>query len=222
MFKIILPWDVQATSFQSKKPISGNRIAVLPFTNISPYPSDEYFADGMTEEIIDRLSQVKGLRVIARTSVMNYKKKDRKASEIGSETRVQTLVEGSVRKAGNRIRVTAQLIDAATEEHLWSSRYDKDLDDIFAVQSDIASSIVKSLPSSVTNEKIPFSQERDTDNITAYSYISQSKTLTYQKTESSLREALALFVEAVKLDPSFTRAYVYMGSTYIELGERVF
>ena len=118
VFKIILPWDSSATSFQDKKPVPSNRIAVLPFTNISPDPSDEYFADGMTEEIIDRLSQVKGLRVIARTSVMNYKKKERKVSEIGSELGVQTLVEGSVRKAGNRIRVTAQLIDTATEEHL--------------------------------------------------------------------------------------------------------
>jgi TolB-like protein len=102
---------------------------------MSPDPNDEYFADGMTEELIDRLAQVKSLKVIARTSVMSYKKKEKKASEIARELEVGTLVEGSVRKAGNRVRVTVQLINASNEEHLWSSHYDKNLDDIFAVQN---------------------------------------------------------------------------------------
>jgi adenylate cyclase len=111
---------------------------VLPLQSISPDPNDEYFADGMTEELIDRLAQVKSLKVIARTSVMSYKKKEKKASEIARELEVGTLIEGSVRKAGNRVRVTVQLINAGTQEHLWSSRYDKNLDDIFAVQSEDA------------------------------------------------------------------------------------
>src|SRR5438093_766744 len=136
VFKIEMPWHEerapQPTQFDM------NRIAVLPFVNMSPDHGDEYFADGITEELIDRLSQLSELRVIARTSMMIYKRKEKKASEIAKELRVGSLIEGSVRKAGNRIRITVQLIDGGTEEHLWSSRYDKDLDDVFAIQSDIA------------------------------------------------------------------------------------
>ena len=121
------------------------RIAVLPLASFSPDPNDEFFADGLTEELIDRLCQIRDLEVIARTSVMAYKNKDKKAGEIGKELRVGALVEGSVRKAGNRIRVTAQLIDVKTEAHLWSSRYDSELQDIFAVQTDIAEKITEAL-----------------------------------------------------------------------------
>jgi adenylate cyclase len=116
---------------------------------MSPDPNDEFFADGLTEEIITSLSMVRGLKVIARTSAMNYKKKEKSVSEIGRELGVATVVEGSVRKAGNRIRVTVQVIDVKTEEHLWASNYDRSLDDIFAVQSDIASKVAESVPSSL-------------------------------------------------------------------------
>ena len=133
-------------AFSSTKPtLDKNRVAVLPLQNMSPDPADEYFADGMTEELIDRLSQVKSLQVIARTSVMNYKKKEKNVSEIAKELSVGSVVEGSVRKAGNRVRVTVQLISAETEAHLWSSHYDKNLDDIFAVQSEIAEKVVGEL-----------------------------------------------------------------------------
>ena len=121
------------------------RLAVLPFVNISPDPNDEYFADGLTEELITKLSEVKGLKVIARTSVMNYKKKEKSVSQIGRELEAGSIIEGSVRKAGNRIRVTVQLIDTKTEEHLWASNYDKEMDDIFAIQSDVAAMVAGSV-----------------------------------------------------------------------------
>ncbi len=132
-----------ASSDESSLP--KERLAVLPFVNISPDPSDEYFADGLTEELITKLSEIWGLKVIARTSVMGYKRKDKKVSEISTELGAGSIIEGSVRKAGDRVRISVQLVDARTEEHLWSSNYDSKLDDIFAVQSDVASKVAASL-----------------------------------------------------------------------------
>jgi TolB-like protein/tetratricopeptide (TPR) repeat protein len=216
VYKLELPWE--QFELEPKRDFDKRRLAVLPFTNISPDPSDEYFADGMTEELIDRLSQVRGLRVIARTSVMSYKKKEKKVSDIGKELGVGTLVEGSVRKAGNKIRVTVQLIDVSTEEHLWSSRYDKDLDDIFAVQSEIASRITEVLPSSIIGERSLGLGEGGTRNVVAYAYFLQGRQLLYQGTGTSLRQALDLFEKAATLDSSFARAYASMAACHIRLG----
>ncbi len=189
------------------------RVAVLPLSNFSVAPEDEYFADGMTEELIDRLAQVKSLRVIARTSVMSYKKKERKASEIGRELGVGTLVEGSVRKAGSRVRITVQLIDAATEEHMWSDRYDRELDDIFAVQTEIASKIVSQIASSIAGGAsalpLPQREVRDTKDIEAYTtFLRARKLFNDKRSESAVRQALGLFEEAERRDPSFPRAKV--------------
>lgn len=215
VYRLELPWG--RPGMEPSREYAKHRIAVLPFTNISPDPTDEYFADGMTEELIDRLSQVKGLRVIARTSVMNYKKKAKKVSEIGKELGVRTLVEGSVRKVGNKIRVTAQLIDANTEEHLWSSRYDKDLDDIFAVQSEIASKITEALSAGLIVSDTSQLGGRDTSDITAYSYFLQGRQLLNAGTRESLGQALELFKKATTLDSSFARAYTSMATCYARL-----
>ncbi len=117
VYKVVLPWESDKVSDFS---LQKTRVAVLPFTSLSPDPNDEFFADGLTEELIARLSLLTGLEVIARTSVMNYKKKEKNAAQIGRELRAGTLIEGSVRKVGNRIRVTAQLIDSNTESHIWA------------------------------------------------------------------------------------------------------
>ena len=186
----------------------GNRIAVLPFANLSPDPGDDYFADGMTEELIDRLAQVKSLKVIARTSVMSYKKQDKRASEIAKELKVGSLIEGSVRKAGKRMRITVQLISAGTDEHLWSSHYDRDLDDIFAVQTEIAENVVGELRTQLLESEIKSLKKRPTENIEAYSYFLRGRELLREASEASLREALRLLEEAVALDPSFARAHV--------------
>jgi TolB-like protein/Tfp pilus assembly protein PilF len=175
---------------------------------MSPDPNDEYFADGMTEELIDRLAQVKSLKVIARTSVMTYKKKEKKVSEIARELEVGTLIEGSVRKAGNRVRVTVQLINADTEEHLWSSHYDKNLDDIFAVQSEIAEKVVGELKTQLLESEKRTLEKKPTENIEAYNNFLRGRELYREETEASVRQAMSLFEKAVELDPKFARAYV--------------
>jgi TolB-like protein/Tfp pilus assembly protein PilF len=184
------------------------RIAVLPFANLSSDPEDGYFADGMTEELIDRLAQVKSLQVIARTSVMSYKKKEKKASEIAGELEVGTLVEGSVRKAGNRVRVTVQLISAETEAHVWSSHYDKNLDDIFAVQSEIAEKVAGALETQLLDSEKRTVEKKPTENTEAYNNFLRGRELFREGTEASVRQAIGLFEKAIELDPRFARAHV--------------
>ncbi|HYB03774.1 MAG TPA: hypothetical protein VED17_04885, partial [Nitrososphaerales archaeon] len=170
-----------------------------------------------TEELISKLSLVKGLRIIARTSVMRYKNQDKGVSEIGRELGVAYVVEGSVRKATNKIRVTAQLIDTKSEEHMWTSNYDEKLDDIFAVQSDIATKISQALPGSLAS---PITSHGETTNVTAYSYYLKGKQLLNERSDESLRQALDLLNSATQLDPAFARAYVEAGNCYAFLGMR--
>ncbi len=191
-----------------------NRIAVLPFSNLSPDPSNEYFADGMTDELIDRLSQIKQLRVIARTSVMNYKNKEKALLEIGKELAVSRLVEGSVRIIGDKIRITAQLIDAATEEHLWSSRFDRNLNDILSIQTEIASEITKELAGALAVSRIAAISRYYTDNFKAYSFFLQSRQLIGEHNKISIMHALELLEKAIELDGSFARAFTEIARCY--------
>jgi adenylate cyclase len=219
-----------ASKLVQKGVLPKERIAVLPFDNISPDPADEYFADGMTEELIGRISQVRDLRVIARTSVMGYKKKEKKVSEIGRELGVGTIVEGSVRKAGSRIRITVQLIETATEEHLWSDWYDRELDDVFAVQSEIASKITTSLAGMIATP-IPghvspprpspsfVKASPDTQDMEAYtSFLHGRKLLGEKGSEATIRQALPFFEASVRRDPNFARARVGIAECSLWLG----
>ncbi len=200
------------------------RIVVLPFANISPDPNDGYFADGMTEELIEKLAHVQNLRVIARTTAMHYKDSQQTALEIGRALRVGMALECSVRKAGNRIRVTAQLIETGSEEHLWASRYDRELDDVFAIQDDIASQIAAAVSAHVAGlgvtVALPASRtEQDTADITAYTEFLQGRKLLRDKvSEATIRQALALFEKAVARDPGFARARVGAADCYLWLG----
>ena len=135
----------EARGGAQQAPLDKYRIAVLPFANISADPEDEYFSDGMTEELISKLSRLHDLTVIARTSIMQYKETGKSIAEIGRELRVGTILEGSVRKAGDRLRITAQLVDVASQGHLWSEDYDRTLDDVFAIQSDVAQHVAQAL-----------------------------------------------------------------------------
>ncbi len=191
-----------------------NRVAVLPFVNLSPDPNDEYFADGLTEEVIDRLCQVKGLEVIARTSAMSYKGKQVKAGEIGRELRTGSLVEGSVRKAGNTIRVTAQLINASTEGHLWSSKYDRELQDIFAVQTDIAEQVAGALQVRLLPEAIEAINQRRTDSTEAYTLYLRGRQLWNRRSKEAVEEALECFRGACRADPNFALAYSGLADSY--------
>jgi len=191
------------------------RVAVLPFRNMSPDPNDEYFADGLTEELIDRLCQVRELRVIARTSVMNYKGERKNASQIGRELRAGSLVEGSVRKAGNRIRVTAQLINASNEEHLWSSHYDKNLDDIFAVQSDIAEQVVGALRVQLLPDEKTAIEKKATEDLTAYTLYLKGRYYWNERSRDGTDKAVKYFEEAVRYDPTYALAYSGLADCYI-------
>jgi adenylate cyclase len=222
IYRVVLPWTVsEAPSLIGAPPqLDKNRIAVLPFVNISTDPGDDFFVDGLTEELIANLALVKGLRVIARTSVMNYKKKEKNISQIGKELGVGTIVEGSVRKAGNRIRVTVQMIDVATEEHLWASSYNDSLDDVFAVQSDIAAKVTASLPSNLTTAGTAAPILEKTQDITAYMLFLQGQALIWQPEAEHIRQSLRCFQQAVERDPAFSRAHAGISLAYIRLGEQ--
>jgi TolB-like protein len=200
------------------------RIIVLPFANISPDPSDGYFADGMTEELIEKLAHVQNLRVIARTTAMRYKGSQETALEIGRALRVGMALECSVRKAGSRIRVTAQLIDTRSEEHLWASRYDRELNDVFAIQDDIASKIAAAVSAHVTGLGLAVSLSAgpagpDTADMAAYTEFLQGRKLLRDKvSEATVRQALALFEKAIDRDAGFARARVGAADCYIWLG----
>src|SRR5712692_5091518 len=165
VFRAVLPWQ-RENGGRSSYDI--HRLAVLPLSNISPNPKDSYFADGMTEELITVLSQLHGLRVIARTSSEHYTGKEKRVSQIAQELQVGSVMEGSVRMAGQSIRVTVQLINAANEEHIWSENYDRKLDDIFAIQTEIAKQVAQSLKLKLLQEEKERLNTRATENIPAY------------------------------------------------------
>ena len=216
VYKVLMPWDHggDPTTQEGDR----HRIAVLPFSNMSPDPNDEYFADGMTEELIDRLAQLKQLKVIARTSIMSYKKKEKRASEIANELDVGWLVEGSVRKAGNRVRVTVQLIEAETQEHLWSSHYDGNLEDIFAVQGEIAEKVAGELKIQLIGSEKSILEKKATENTEAYTCYLKGRDLVREGTEPSLRRGVGLFERAVELDPAFARAHEGLAECWMTLG----
>ena len=217
VYKVSMPWDVwKVTPLQLDK----NRIAVLPFTNMSADPQDEYFADGMTEELITAMSGLQGLQVIARTSVMNYKKKEKSVSEIGTELRVGTILEGSVRKAGVKVRVTAQLIDVPTESHLWSEKYDRELDDIFKIQDDISQKIAGALRVRLTTVQ-ELGRKRP-ENIEAYTLYLRGRSLWYKRDREGVLGSIKLFQEAIKIDPSYAKAYAGLADAYsIAVGNKL-
>ena len=205
-FRMVMPWSVEvpAPSVQLDK----KRIAVLPFTNMSSNPEEGYFADGMTEELITSLSGVRQLTVIARTSVMGYKGTTKKVREIGRELEVGSVLEGSVRKAGSKVRITAQLIDAATEGHLWAQNYDRQLEDVFAIQSEIAEKVAGELRIRLVDSEKRTLEKKPTENTEAYTCFLRGRELFREETEGSVRQAIGLFEKAIELDPKFARAYV--------------
>jgi adenylate cyclase len=209
VFKLSMPWENEVSL---RSGASANRIAVLPFTNMSPDPQDEFFADGLTEEMISQLSRIHGLRVIARTSVMHYKNANKGVKQIGSELKVTSILEGSLRKAGNRIRITAQLIDAETEEHLWVENYDRDLNDIFAVQSEIATNVASALQLKLLPP--PGRKNQQTEKLEAYTLYLRGRFLWNKRSADSVREALSYFEAAVAMDQHYAQAYSGIADCY--------
>ncbi len=155
---------LKTSQAQTQAELPRERVAVLPFTNISADPADEYFADGMTEELISSVSKTKGLRVIARTSVMRYKATGKSIAEIGRELNVGSVLEGSVRKSGDKIRVTVQFVETSNEEPRWSQDYDREISDVFAIQSDIAQRVAEALREQVLGGTSVVEEDRATNS----------------------------------------------------------
>jgi adenylate cyclase len=189
-------------------------IAVLPFVNMSSDPEQEYFSDGITEDLITDLSKLSGLFVISRNSVLTYKGKAIKPEQVSAELGVRYLLEGSIRKANNRVRITAQLIDAATGYHLWAERYDRNLQDIFALQDEVARSIVSSLQVKLTESDQHRLGRPLTTNLEAYDCYLRGLELYDRSTQEANLLAQRLFAKAVALDPRFATAHAYLGWTH--------
>jgi adenylate cyclase len=194
-------------------------IAVLPFINMSADPENEYFSDGITEEIINALTKVKGLRVTSRTSSFKFKNKNEDIREIGNQLNVNTVLEGSVRKAGNRVRVTAQLINTNDGYHHWSEVYDRKLEDIFALQDEVSLAITKQLQETLSAEtKKEHLVKPYTKNIKAYNHYLKGLYYWNKWTPTSMNKAIGFFQEAIMKEPDFALPYAGLANCYSYLG----
>ncbi len=199
-------------------PLDKHRIAVLPITNISPDPRDEYFAEGMTDELIATISKIPELHVIARTSSVKYKGSGKGISEISQELRIGSILEGTVRTMGNQLRVTAQLIDSQTEENLWSESYDRELDDVFDIQTDIARNVAEGLKIQLhTRHGLQF-QKKPTANTEAHVFYLKGRFHWNTRSEEGINKAMRFFEDAVAKDLRYALAYVGLADCYVMLG----
>jgi adenylate cyclase len=218
VYRVVLPWETSTPAPVDSGVGLKRRVAVLPLANMSPDPADEYFADGLAEEIITELARVDGLRVIARTSVMRYKGSAKSVEEIGRELQVGVVLEGSVRKAGGRIRVTTQLIDTVSQEHLWAERFDRELSDVFEIQTDIAKNVAEALGVRLRGDSV--SQRPPTVDMEAYAAYLKARVLWNQRATESVYRALEFFREATSKDPGFAQAYSGIADCYSILVDR--
>jgi TolB-like protein/class 3 adenylate cyclase/Tfp pilus assembly protein PilF len=206
VYKLVMPWEQPAGMQASAFP--ANRIAILPFASFSSDPDDAYFADGITDEIISAVAGISGLNVISRTSVVGYKGTTKKLRDIGRELEVGSVLEGTFKKAGNRIRVTAQLIDVVGDKHLWAQSYDRNMDDVFEVQSDVAKQVADALRVRILAQERERLEKRPTESTAAYSLYLKGRYLWKKGGLENARKAAELFEQATREDPSFAPGYV--------------
>jgi adenylate cyclase len=214
-------WKIYTPSVASKEKMAypmpdKPSIAVLPFVNMSEDPKQEFFSDGITEEVITALSKLPSLFVIARNSTFAYKGKSVKVQQVSEELGIRYVLEGSVRKDGNNIRITAQLIDALTGNHLWAERYDRDLRDVFAVQDEITKKIITAMQVKLTEGEQAQTAARGTRNLEAYLKYLQARILLERLNPENNALAKQLAEEAVALDPKYGWAYFTLGKSYLE------
>ncbi len=191
-------------------------VAVLPFTNLSQDPSQEYFSDGVTEDLITGLSKVSGLFVIARNSVFTYKGKPVKVREVGRDLGVRYVLEGGVQRSGNRVRITAQLVDATTGYHIWAERYDREMNDIFALQDEVTQQIVRAMAVKLTEtEKVRLGGV-PTGSLEAYDLVLRGHEERKRTTREGNADARRLFVRALDLDPGYASAYLGLAWTHLQ------
>ncbi|MDE1854068.1 MAG: hypothetical protein KGI38_10055 [Thaumarchaeota archaeon] len=205
---------------EAAAPDASRRLAVLPFANMSSDPGDEYFADGLTEEMISTLSKVPQIEVISRTSVMQYKRTPKPIKEVFRELNSGTVLEGSVRKAGGRVRVTVQMIDAQHDKHLWAESYDRDMKHIFEIQSEIANLVVDALKIKVLSSATDRMGQKPTNNPGAYTLYLQGRYHWNMRGLEDVRKAADYFKRALRKDPEFALGYVGLGDCHQVLATR--
>jgi serine/threonine-protein kinase len=193
-------------------------IAVLPFADLSPQKDQEYFCDGLAEELINALTQIEELRVVARTSAFSFKGKDIDIREIGKKMNVNTILEGSVRKADNQLRITAQLISVADGYHLWSERYDREMNDVFAIQDDATLAIVDKLKIKLLSGDKTRLLKRSTDNMDAYNLYLKGLYFFNKRSKVGMKKGIEYFHKAIEIDPDYAAAYVGLAESFIQLG----
>ncbi|MGH7548731.1 MAG: tetratricopeptide repeat protein [Gemmatimonadales bacterium] len=193
-------WAAQAAT-------AAKSIAVLPFVNMSADPENEYFTDGIAEEIINSLTKIQALRVASRTSAFAFKGKNQDIRRIGEQLSVSTVLEGSVRKAGTRLRVTAQLVNVADGYHLWSERYDREMSDVFAIQDEIAENIVRALRVVLSEDEKRAIEKVPTANVQAYDYYLRGRQFFHQWRRKGVEYARRMFERAIEVDPNYALAY---------------
>ena len=216
-------WHPRATpelAKEAEKPlpnVATASIAILPFTNMSGDPEQEYFSDGISEDIITDLSKIAGLTVIARNSSFTYKGRSVDIRTVGRELGVQSVLEGSIRRAGNRVRITAQLIDAGNGAHLWADRYDRDLTDIFAVQDDVTQRIVEALKITLSPAEKERLADSETHDVVAYDCVLRGREfmLGKEKNLGTFQQAIKYFKEALEHDRNYSVAYACLGFRYM-------
>jgi len=200
--------------------IDFHRIAVLPFANFSPDPSDEYFADGLTEELISTLSKISQLRVSSRTSIMSYKQMGKRLGEMAAELNVDHVLEGSVRKMGDELRISVQLIDVQKDEHLWSQDYDRKFENIFSLQRDIALKVADSLKISILSSERKLMRKRITQNVDAYALYLKGRSNKVRSTPDSFNRFVGYCKQAIEKDPNFAQAYAQLAFGYANAGDQ--
>jgi serine/threonine-protein kinase len=210
---------VAATDSPTARLAADRSVAVLPFLSLSADPENDYFADGITEDVIAQLSKIRSLKVVSRTSVMPFRKREQGLHEIAARLAVGALVDGSVRRAGSRVRIVAQLIDAATDRHLWSETYDRELTDIFAIQTEVALHIAAALEAELSpDERIRLQQQPTTDS-RAYQLYLQGRHHLIRFTTESVNRAIEYFERALERDPGYAPAWTAIAMAFMDLGE---
>ena len=205
----------EESAAEHERPSERTSIAVLPFVNMSAESNNEYFSDGLTEDIISQISRISALKVISRTSVMQYKNTSKNLRQIGKELGTATVLEGSVRKVGSQVRVSAQLIDAANDQHIWAQTYDRALHDIFAVQSDVANQIAQALKATIRPREQDQIARVPTESVEAYQLYLQGRYFLSKRTKDGLQKSIAYFKAAMSHDPEYALAYAGLADALI-------
>lgn len=220
----LTPWWSEAPTRPASTPAitlpDRPSVAILPFANMSDDPEQEYFADGMTDDLITDLSKVSGLLVIARNSVFTYKGHTVDLQQVAKELKVRYVLEGSVRRAGHRVRINVQLVDASAAENVWAERYDREYSDIFELQDEVVSKIVSALKVSLTDAEQTQIDRMPTDDLRAYDYYLRAERGVYSLERGEVADALSFYEQAVALDPNFALAYAGYARAAVDVWRR--